>query len=56
MLPEVRLAQASREDIKRIAEWLSDEEVNASWYGTNQHGEPLHCGLLPQTHGRGHDE
>ena len=47
MLPEVRLDQVSREDVERIAEWLQDEEVNASWYGTNEQGEPLHIGYAP---------
>ena len=47
MLPEVRLSQTSRDDVKRVAGWLHDEEVNASWYGTNQDGEPLHIGYSP---------
>ena len=44
MLPEVRLVKVTRDDVKRMAEWLQDEEVNASWYGTDQQGEPLHIG------------
>ena len=47
MLPEVRLVKVTRDDIKRIAEWLKDEEVNASWYGANEQGEPLHIGYSP---------
>ena len=48
MLPEVRLTEVSMEDVKRIAEWLEDEEVNASWYGANEQGEPLHIGYSPR--------
>ena len=44
MLPEVRLVKVNREDAERMAEWLHDEDVNASWYGTNEQGEPLHIG------------
>ena len=47
MLPEVRLTQVTRDDIRRIAEWLQDEEINASWYGTDEQGEPLHIGYTP---------
>ena len=47
MLPEIRLTSVSREDVQRVAEWLRDEEVNASWYGTNEQGEPLHIGYSP---------
>jgi len=48
MLPEVRLTEVSMEDVKRIAEWLGDEEVNASWYGTSEQGEPYHIGYSPR--------
>ena len=48
MLPEVRLTQASREDVNRIAAWLEDEEVNASWYGTTEQGDPVHIGYSPK--------
>lgn len=48
MLPEVRLNQVSREDVKRLAGWLQDAEVNASWYGTDEKGVPLHIGYAPE--------
>ena len=48
MLPEVRIAEASREDIQRVADWLQDEEVNASWYGTDEQGDPVHIGYSPK--------
>ena len=48
MLPEVRLAEVTKEDVKRIAEWLQDPEVNASWYGASEEGQPVHMGYVPQ--------
>ena len=48
MLPEVQLSPVSPEDVKRIAEWLQDKEVSASWYGTGEHGDPLHIGYSPK--------
>ena len=47
MLPDVRLDSVSREDVQRIAEWLKDPEVNASWYGADEQGEPVHIGYSP---------
>ena len=48
MLPEVRLVKVTRDDVTRMAEWLQDEEVHASWYGTDEQGEPLHIGYSPR--------
>ena len=48
MLPEIRLTQVSREDVTRVAQWLDDEEVNGSWYGASEQGEPLHIGYSPR--------
>ena len=48
MLPEIRLTQVSREDVTRVAQWLEDEEVNGSWYGANEQGEPSHIGYSPR--------
>ena len=47
MFPEVKLTTATREDVKRIAEWLDDVEVNAMWYGLEEDGKPLHIGYSP---------
>ena len=47
MLPAVKLTPVSREDVAQVAEWLQDDEVNASWYGTDEQGEPLHVGYSP---------
>ena len=48
MLPEVTLAPVTRDDLRRINEWLLDREVNSSWYGTSEQGEPLHIGYSPK--------
>ena len=48
MLPEVRLTQVSRDDVERLAQWLQDPEVNASWCGANEEGEPIHIGYSPK--------
>ncbi len=48
MLPGVQLNRVSHEDVQRIALWLQDPEVNGSWYGTDEHGEPLHIGYSPK--------
>ena len=48
MLPEVTLQQVSRDDVVRLDQWLRDEEVSASWYGTDAAGEPIHVGYSPE--------
>jgi RimJ/RimL family protein N-acetyltransferase len=47
MLPEVRLTQITPDDVRRMEEWLRDPEVNSSWYGANETGEPMHIGYSP---------
>ena len=47
MFPEVELKTGTREDIKRIMEWLDDAEVNSMWYGLGDDGKPLHIGYAP---------
>lgn len=47
MFPEVKLTTATREDVKRVAEWLDDVEVNSMWYGLDEDGKPLHIGYSP---------
>ena len=47
MLPEVSLVQPVREDIQRMADWLSDNEVNTLWYGRGEDGIALHTGYSP---------
>lgn len=48
MFPQVTLSPVTRENIKRVLEWLSDREVNSSWYGLGEDGQPLHIGYSPQ--------
>jgi RimJ/RimL family protein N-acetyltransferase len=48
MLPNITLRPVAREDVKRLADWLSDEEVNSLWYGVGEGGLPLHVGYSPR--------
>jgi len=48
MLPEVVLAPVTREDVQQLAQWLEDDEVNGSWYGRGEDGQPLHIGYSPR--------
>ena len=48
MLPRIKLLPVSRDDVKRIASWLEDDEVNSIWYGRNQEGIPQHVGYSPK--------
>ena len=48
MFPQVTLSPVTREDVKRFQEWLSDREVNSSWYGLGEDGQPLHIGYSPE--------
>ena len=48
MLPEVRLTPVTTDDVRRLTGWLQDPEVSASWYGRDEHGEPMHIGYSPQ--------
>ena len=48
MLPEVRLTPVTTDDVRRLEGWLQDPEVTASWYGTDDQGEPMHIGYSPK--------
>lgn len=48
MYPQVTLSAVNHEHVKRVLEWLSDREVNSSWYGLGEDGQPLHIGYSPQ--------
>lgn len=48
MLPEISLVKPVREDVQRLAEWLSDDDVNSLWYGRGEDGVALHTGYAPQ--------
>lgn len=47
MFPDVQLVATTREDVKRLADWLDDAEVNSMWYGSGDDGIPLHTGYSP---------
>ena len=47
MVPDVELQTVSRDDVARISDWLRDEEVNGSWYGTDSSGNAVHVGYSP---------
>ena len=48
MFPQVTLTSLTREDVERLAQWLSDDEVSGLWYGVDEDGQPLHIGYSPQ--------
>ena len=47
MFPQVSLTAPTRDDVERLVGWLEDEEVNTSWYGLGDDGQPLHAGYAP---------
>ncbi len=47
MLPRVALSPVVREDVQRVLDWLADREVNSSWYGLDENGQPIHIGYNP---------
>ena len=49
MLPEIRLAGVTVEDVARIEVWLDDPEVNTSWYGVDENQIPIHIGYSPHS-------
>ena len=36
-----------REDVTRLREWLTHEEVSESWFGRYSYGDPAHLGYHP---------
>lgn len=48
MFPEVTLVTPTREDFRRLSEWLIDPEVNAVWFGVGDDGKPLHATYSPE--------
>ena len=47
MFPQVSLSAPTLQDVERLTEWLKDDEVNTSWYGLGEDGQPLHVGYVP---------
>lgn len=48
MLPRIQLKAVNRDDVKRIAEWLEDTEIQEMWFGRYTYGEPAHLGYEPE--------
>ena len=48
MFPDIILTTTTREDVGRLATWLSDPDVTSAWYGLGDDGAPLHIGYSPQ--------
>ena len=47
MFPAVTLQPPTREDVRRLADWLDDSEVTSFWYGRGDDQAPLHIGYSP---------
>lgn len=43
----VELRPLSRNDVRRVAQWLQDDAVASLWFGRYPTGEPVHLGYLP---------
>ena len=48
MFPKVTLNMVGREDVQRMAEWLTDREVNSAWYGLDDSGPTAAHRLQPR--------
>jgi len=42
------LKTVSHEDVKRLIQWLDDDEVAESWFGRYSYGDPAHLGYHPE--------
>ena len=42
--PKVELNKITREDVKRIVEWIKDDEVAELWFGRYSYGDSAHLG------------
>ena len=47
-LPKTFLRDVSRDDVKRVMNWIEDEEVSESWFGRYNYGDPAHLGYDPK--------
>lgn len=45
---EVTLRAVTRDDVRRIREWLADEDVSEGWFGRYSYGDPAHLGYHPE--------
>tara|TARA_A100001037_G_scaffold127839_1_gene115790 strand:+ start:10 stop:609 length:600 start_codon:yes stop_codon:yes gene_type:complete len=46
--PKVELNKITRDDVKRIVEWIKDDEVSELWFGRYSYGDAAHLGYDPQ--------
>ena len=46
--PNIDLRTISRDDVKRIVEWIKDDEVAELWFGRYSYGDAAHLGYDPQ--------
>ena len=47
-LPKTFLRDVSRDDVKRVMNWIEDEEISESWFGRYNYGDPAHLGYDPK--------
>ena len=45
---KILLKHVTRDDVKRITTWLSNESVAESWFGRYSYGDPAHLGYHPE--------
>ena len=43
----ISLKPVSRDDVKRILNWIEDEQIAADWFGRYTYGDPAHLGYHP---------
>ena len=46
--PNIELSKITRDDVKRIVEWIQDDEVAELWFGRYSYGDAAHLGYDPQ--------
>ena len=47
-MAQVELRQVTRDDVRRIVEWLKDPDVADSWFGRYTYGDVSHLGYEPE--------
>ena len=52
----VRLEPVTKDDVSRIRDWLSDDEVAQRWFGRYSYGNPAHLGYHPDRIASASDE
>ena len=46
--PKIELSKITRDDVKRIVDWIKDDEVAELWFGRYSYGDAAHLGYDPQ--------